>query len=417
MSMAGSPQLMAMASPGLEPSVLTRLRAAGLSLDLCENVEQVRARYPHTAYRGIVVGYECPQDTTSELRNIGPVFSCSALGTLSIIAGDLAQLLASNTEVSDTTNLQPRSIREAADPNTSANEPGAVQKPRILLVEDNRADADLFSIAARRAWGVEPHINHCEYLQHALEVLIREEFDVIYCDLGLPDARGLETVMQLQRAAPRTPFVVLSGSHLEEMAIQSVHLGAQDFLLKDELDAQRLRRTTFHAIERKKNQNQLVLQAHYDLLTGLPNRALFQERLTHATAKARRCGTKTGVLFIDLNKFKPINDTYGHDVGDMILQSVAQRIHHEIRDYDTAARLGGDEFVVLLDTLHDASQAFEISRRIQEAIQRPIQHEGLCHLVSASIGVATFPDNAETTADLVKYADGEMYQHKEINRR
>ena len=152
-------------------------------------------------------------------------------------------------------------------------------------------------------------------------------------DLSLPDARRLEALMQLRAAAPEVPIVILSGLQDELLAIKAVQEGAQDYLIKGRVDSDQLGRAISYAIERKQGERHLEHKATHDPLTGLPNRVLFMDRLTHALAWSRRHDTTFAILFIDLDKFKLINDSLGHETGDQVLIEVAQRLDDALRTH------------------------------------------------------------------------------------
>lgn len=288
--------------------------------------------------------------------------------------------------------------------------------PSILLVEDCTSDANLVMSFAARAWGSRSCVTHVERVADAIRLLKARSFDVIVTDLGLPDARGLDAIYRLQHARPDVPMVILSGLADGSVATHAIELGAQEYLQKERLDARSLQRTLTMAIERKRAETQLVQAAHYDLLTGLPNRTLFYERLRPVVSRCRRDQSRFAVLFIDLNGFKLINDQYGHAAGDFVLQTAARRIVDTVRDYDTAARLGGDEFVVLLEGIQDAGAAFDVAERIRQSIAEPLDFNGQRLTASASVGVGIFPDEAETTGDLMRHADEQMYTEKSRDR-
>jgi diguanylate cyclase (GGDEF)-like protein/PAS domain S-box-containing protein len=150
-----------------------------------------------------------------------------------------------------------------------------------------------------------------------------------------------------------------------------------------------------------------------DSLTKLPNRRLLRDRLKGAVARARREERKVAVIFIDLDGFKAINDTQGHETGDWLLKAVAQRLSECLREYDTAARLGGDEFVVLLPDLPHSEDAAQVAERIRTALASPFVTDDKGRLeISASIGVSLFPDHAESARDLLQASDEAMYLAK-----
>ncbi|MBK6295047.1 MAG: GGDEF domain-containing protein [Rhodoferax sp.] len=169
--------------------------------------------------------------------------------------------------------------------------------------------------------------------------------------------------------------------------------------------------------ERYQAQEEIRQLALYDPLTKLPNRRLLSERLNQALASARRDQTHLALIFVDLDKFKPINDSLGHGVGDLLLYAVAQRIQHCVREVDTAARLGGDEFVVLLPTVEASDQAVLVAEKIRHALNQPFELAG-GHVVSisSSSGVALYPEHGEDEIALSKAADAAMYRAKALGR-
>ena len=176
--------------------------------------------------------------------------------------------------------------------------------------------------------------------------------------------------------------------------------------------------TMFTDITEQKLQEQRIEHlAHHDVLTGLPNRLLFQERLRLTVEQADRLGQSVAVLFIDLDRFKTINDSLGHHVGDGLLQSVAARLVQTIRAGDTVSRLGGDEFVIILNGIDSADEvAHLIEQRLIPLIREPHQIDGVNLYVSCSVGVAIFPDDGRDLDELMRHADGAMYMAKGSGR-
>ena len=153
-----------------------------------------------------------------------------------------------------------------------------------------------------------------------------------------------------------------------------------------------------------------------DALTGLANRHLFFDRLELATHEAERANNKFALLFLDLDKFKPINDTLGHDIGDLVLKTVATRLQNLVRAGDTVARMGGDEFTLILNGLHSAPDAEKIAAKIIECIGAPFTFGNIsCHL-GASIGITLFPDHGTIAEQLINKADKAMYLAKAQGR-
>ena len=168
--------------------------------------------------------------------------------------------------------------------------------------------------------------------------------------------------------------------------------------------------------ERKKSRERIDFLAHHDSLTELPNRALLNDRLEMAINTARRRGEKVGLLFIDLDRFKNINDSLGHAAGDQILRETAERLSMAVRTDDTVARLGGDEFVVLLPRVRNERSMVEVAIKLREEILRPFILEDMPLHLSPSIGIAVFPDDGEDASTLIKNADAAMYLAKEKGR-
>jgi len=165
--------------------------------------------------------------------------------------------------------------------------------------------------------------------------------------------------------------------------------------------------------ERKIAERKLEQMALYDFLTGLPNRLTFHDRLQHTLKQANRENHQAGLMFVDLDRFKAINDTLGHASGDALLKAVAKSLSGCVRGGDTVARIGGDEFAVILDHLNQPRDAVNTARRILAAFTEPVTHEGKEIFASASIGIAIYPLDAQSAEDLLKNADIAMYQAKQ----
>jgi diguanylate cyclase (GGDEF)-like protein len=286
----------------------------------------------------------------------------------------------------------------------------AFDRSAVLLVEDNRGDADLIIEHLSEVCGA--IVTHCLRIEDGVQELREHTFDFVISDLTLPDARGLDAVRRLQPLAPETPLVVLSGIDDEELALQAVQAGAQDYLVKGQLDAQSLRRTLRHARERKQTSSRLIYLTRHDPLTGVANRAALRERIETTLARAQRHPLSFAVMFIDLDRFKAINDTCGHDVGDAVLCATSDRLREAVRTSDVVARLGGDEFAVFLDDVGSGTFPLEIAERVLTSLERPIVMDGQDLVVTASIGVARFPEVSGTVDDILKAADSAMYLAK-----
>ncbi|WP_109476618.1 diguanylate cyclase [Paraburkholderia sp. C35] len=168
--------------------------------------------------------------------------------------------------------------------------------------------------------------------------------------------------------------------------------------------------------QRHRHEEHLRNLATHDVLTGLPNRVLLDERLKHAISRARRTGTHIAVMFVDLDGFKAINDTLGHSVGDDVLKAVSERLAHGVRESDTVARLGGDEFVVILEDMRNVQQVEPVARALLDVVGRPIVIHGDTVGVTASIGISLYPDDADNAEQLLLHADRAMYVAKKMGK-
>jgi diguanylate cyclase (GGDEF)-like protein/PAS domain S-box-containing protein len=168
--------------------------------------------------------------------------------------------------------------------------------------------------------------------------------------------------------------------------------------------------------ERKLAEQKIAHLAHYDYLTDLPNRALLLDVLNHSISLAKRNKRKVAVLFIDLDGFKKVNDTLGHDAGDLLLKGVSQRIKETLRESDTVARMGGDEFILVLDNIESAENALFTANKILKALSEPFDLMGQPGRVGGSIGISIFPDDSEDPDQLVKQADEAMYLAKQSGK-
>ncbi|MDH4182831.1 MAG: PAS domain S-box protein [Nitrospinota bacterium] len=173
----------------------------------------------------------------------------------------------------------------------------------------------------------------------------------------------------------------------------------------------------FHDItETKDKEAEIAYQAYYDSLTGLPNRLLFQDRLKMAVARAKRENDTFALMFLDLDNFKNVNDSLGHDVGDLLLKGVSVRLVEALREIDTVARIGGDEFVILLERLQDHSEVLRVARKVIKSMGKSFSFQDKPLYASGSMGITMFPQDGEDTDTLLKNADIAMYKAKEMGK-
>ena len=187
-----------------------------------------------------------------------------------------------------------------------------------------------------------------------------------------------------------------------------------------ERDAQgqalRMAGTNIDITDRKRDEQRIEELASRDPLTGLPNRLLLADRLSHALKSAQRDGTRLAVMFIDLDHFKSVNDTLGHSVGDLLLKDVAQRLEGSLRKGDTVSRLGGDEFIIVLERLKSAEDAREVAAKVISAIAAPYEGDANVPTISCSVGISLYPTDAQDAETLIHLADAAMYAAKERGR-
>jgi diguanylate cyclase (GGDEF)-like protein len=170
-------------------------------------------------------------------------------------------------------------------------------------------------------------------------------------------------------------------------------------------------------IDAHKTREQLSILAYHDTLTGLPNRNLLHDRIGVAIAHARRQATRLAVLFLDLDDFKVVNDSFGHAFGDRVLVELADRVRASVRAGDTVARFGGDEFVVLLDGVSERADAAHVATKVLEALRAPFGLDGRLVTVAASVGMSVFPDDGASGDELLRHADAAMYRDKQQDAR
>lgn len=416
----------------------------------------------------------------------------------------------------------------------------------LLLVEDNPGDVRLLEESLRSAGEESVEVEHSDSLSDCLHQLKAKPADVVLLDLGLPDGNGLQSLEEVHKAAPQVPIVILTGNRDEQLAMESLKQGAQDYLIKGEVSGGLLLRSVRYAMERfhlfeklreereryelvavgsndglwewnlvdgrmylslrwklmlghndseigdhpdewfnrvhpedlpgvrrdldrhlkretphfasehrlehknkeyrwvlsrgmavfdalgrplrmagsftditehKKLEENLGRQAHYDALTRLPNRILFMEALERAFARFQRDSTCLfAVLFMDMDRFKFINDSLGHLAGDRLLAEFALRLKSCVRPSDLVARMGGDEFTVLLDDLRDPEEATSIADRILSETREPFLCGAGEAAGSVSIGVAFSNCGALSAEELLKNADSAMYRAKDMGK-
>lgn len=288
-----------------------------------------------------------------------------------------------------------------------------------MVVDPDATAADGLRGPLREA-GFARRVDHVPTLREGIAELAERAYDLVLLNLSTPDADGVEGVMRIRAVDPEVPVVTTSDVDDENIALAAIQRGAQECVVKGDLDPRNALRILRHAVERQRimlelraaREREQYLATH-DHLTGIANRGLFYDRLAQAIASARRYKNTLAVLFLDLDGFKPINDTLGHTAGDRLLQVVAQRITGAIRQSDSVARIGGDEFAVILWQVVKASDAATVAENILRSVAEPVTLGKTERSVRASIGISIYPSDGEMADTLVRNADTAMYHAKE----
>ncbi|HEX7025689.1 MAG TPA: EAL domain-containing protein [Gammaproteobacteria bacterium] len=292
-----------------------------------------------------------------------------------------------------------------------------VSRLHVLHIEDNSIDALAFKRVLGHIYHYDFHLTHVSSLESAVYEAAQTTFDIAFLDLSLPDASGLESVRSLRQIAPELPIVILSGSKDPEITLQAVECGAQDYLVKGQIDESLILRTIRYALDRKRMELKLAHLSQYDSLTGLANRGLFYDRLRQAMLRAERRKHTIALLFVDLDFFKSINDDHGHHIGDLLLKEVAERLKANVRREDTVARMGGDEFTVILEQIQDQAAISVIAEKLLQSLSCPYEVNGHKLSITASIGIMPYDGRpGMTPEDLLRNSDTAMYKAKNSGR-
>ncbi len=301
--------------------------------------------------------------------------------------------------------------RDALSPDSAGAGP-----MRVLLISRDYSAARQIDGLLHLAWSRAHLLTHAEWDAAAAEALLDHPACCVLLDTPPGDDDSLMLLEHVRTAAPDVPIVLLCAAEDEQRAMRALEAGAQDCLIKSELEPALLRRALTYAIERKRSEAQLAHQALHDPLTGLANRALFLDRLGVALERSRRSGGQLAVLFLDFDNFKQINDSRGHAAGDRLLATLGGRLSAMLRPMDTVARFGGDEFTFLFEDLTSEREVVLIADRICDAASLPIVIDGLELVVTVSIGIAIVTDPAVAPETVIREADAAMYRAKERGR-
>ncbi len=292
---------------------------------------------------------------------------------------------------------------------------------RVLLLSSDYRTARLIDELLHATWSDVHLVTHATWDAAAAEALLdhpgcRVILDAASLEIDTSGEDPMTLLEYVRMSAPDAPIVLLCSDEDDDLTLQAVRRGAQDCLIKSELEPGVLRRALTHAIERKRAETELAHQAMHDQLTGLPNRALFLDRLGLALERSRRSGDPLAVLFLDFDNFKEINDTLGHAAGDRVLSVLGDRLSGLMRPMDTVARFGGDEFTFLFEGLTSEREVLLIADRICQAAGRPLEVDGIPLTATVSVGIAMVNDPTVAPETIIREADAAMYRAKDRGR-
>ena len=291
---------------------------------------------------------------------------------------------------------------------------------RLLVVDDNQENIALLQTVLDQAGYTNVSATACPAEVASLHAL--HNYDLILLDMQMPGLDGLDVIKALHRVEQDAYVPVIAITANPGYKIAALQAGARDFITKP-LDLAEVTQRIHNLLEvrllyRKvaeqgRVQRQMALHDH---LTGLPNRRLLEDRIETALHHAARNQRMMAVFYMDLDGFKAINDTHGHECGDHLLRIVAQRLLASCRQQDTLARIGGDEFIMLLTDIGDMGDVMRPALKILEALAAPVDIERRCLQVTASIGIATYPVDGSDVDSLVNRADQALYEAKRAGR-
>ncbi|MBC6905967.1 EAL domain-containing protein [Saccharophagus sp. K07] len=291
----------------------------------------------------------------------------------------------------------------------------SLKQSKPILIIDDVADERRALVEQLGKYRDEfPRIVEADNIAEAL-LRIREE-EPICCLIGAGVTRneGLALLQLIRHDYPADVLsvIVVTDPECEDLAVDMLHHGAQDCLIRDNITPTRLYSAIWNAMRASDLYKQVKHLAHYDSLTGLLNRNLLMNRLEQALKRCDRYKQRCALLHLDIDHFKPVNETYGHTVGDELLQAVAERIRNHCRNTDSPARVGSDEFLILLENV-DKNTGRKVADKLLKALEAPFELSGHVVQVGVSIGISTYPDTAKNAEELIKQADQALRRAKQ----
>jgi two-component system, cell cycle response regulator len=286
----------------------------------------------------------------------------------------------------------------------------------ILIVDDQESNVSLLKQLLSEAGYT--RVSSTMNSQEVCALHRKNPYDLIVLDLQMPGLDGFQVMAALKtnESDGYLPVIVITAQPGHKL--RALQAGAKDFVSKP-FDLVEVKTRVHNMLEVRllykklgEYNKELEQKALYDSMTGLPNRDLFDDRLAHAIALATRHAWTLAVMFLDLDRFKSINDTHGHAVGDRVLKAVAKRLLQHARDEDTVCRNGGDEFLYIVMNPQGGENIQRIAETLVTTIAQPIDMGELQPVIKASIGIAIYPDNGTTGEQLIRNADAAMYRAK-----
>jgi diguanylate cyclase (GGDEF)-like protein len=291
---------------------------------------------------------------------------------------------------------------------------------RLLLIEGDAIEAAFLCETLSNARDAALEIDPALTLDDGLRRLEQTSYQVVILDLTLEAGDGLDSLARLRAAAGPTPIVVLTREGDPAQVSGALRVGAQDYLVQGEREPRLIERTVLYAAERHRLQADLAVarqREHYaathDPLTGLPNRASFLGQLGHSMAYAARTQNQAALLLLGLDRFKKVNDSIGHELGDQLLQTLARRLRGLIRRSDVLARLGSDEFIILLHDVQRDHDPARVAQKLLDSFAEPFSLGGQDYRITASVGIAVYPGDGLDAKVLMKNADVAMHHAKQ----
>ncbi len=284
---------------------------------------------------------------------------------------------------------------------------------KVLLVDDDEDDYILTKYLFDEFKDNRYELEWTTDYNSAMSDMQEGKHDIYLVDYRLGAHSGLDLLQRSISAGCASPIILLTGQGDKEVDMKAMQAGAADYLVKGQFEAPLLERSIRYSLQHAQSMEKLLHEALHDSLTGLPNRVKFTELLSEAIQNSQRMSSSQfAVMFLDLDRFKVINDSLGHFLGDKLLQTVAKRLKQHLRPRDIVARFGGDEFTILLNNIKDNSNVFEVSERLQREISAPFKIDGHEIFTSVSIGITFFDSRYERPEDILRDADTAMYQAK-----